>query len=316
MAGTIITTTTANATATADRPEIPILGTATGPDTTIAITITTAMTRMIITAMASATASGACRAIRTMATTMPEPADGAALLKLMTWLSPSFPVGGFSYSHGLESAAHDGLITDRDGLESWLSSLIEFGSGWNDAVLFAESWRRIRAGGDIAELSELAEAMAGARERHMETTLQGQAFVRAARGWSHPLTAALSEDAPYCVAVGAVAGAHGVPLEAALSAFLQAFASNLVQASIRLGVTGQTGAVETIAALEPIVLAASCSSPSACCISTGDAAAFGRAPIRAPAPARSSASGASRPCPRRARHLPSRWPCSSWHGPR
>lgn len=249
MAGTIM----ANATAMAARPAILISGTATGPDMTI--TLTTAMTSMIITAMASATASGACRAIRTMATTMIERPDGTALLKLMSWLSPSFPVGGFSYSHGLESAAHDGLIADRDDLESWLSSLIEFGSGWNDAILFAESWRRIRSGGDIAELSELAEAMAGARERHMETTLQGQAFVRAARGWSHELTAALSEDTPYCVAVGAVSGAHGVPLEAALSAFLQAFASNLVQASIRLGVTGQTGAVETIAALEPMVLA-------------------------------------------------------------
>jgi urease accessory protein len=65
----------------------------------------------------------------------------------------------------------------------------------------------------------------------------------------------LSGATPYCVAVGAVAGAHGVPLADALAAFLQAFATNLVQAGIRLGVTGQTGGVETVAALEPLILA-------------------------------------------------------------
>jgi urease accessory protein len=211
------------------------------------------MTTMIM-ALAGVTRSGVCPAIRTMATTMPDAMHGAALLRLMTWLSPSFPVGGFSYSHGLESAVHDGLVTERADLQAWLSTLIEMGSGWNDAVLFAESWRRARTSGDIGELSELAEAMAGARERHMETTLQGKAFVQAAGGWDHPLVAALADDTPYCVAVGAVSGAHGVPLETALSAFLQAFASNLVQASIRLGITGQTGAIETIAALEPVIL--------------------------------------------------------------
>jgi urease accessory protein len=188
-----------------------------------------------------------------MATTMTE--HPAALLRLMTWLSPAFPVGGFSYSHGLESAVDDGLIADRAELEAWLVSLLEIGSAWNDAVLFAESWRRVRNGGDLRELADLAEALAGSRERHLEATHQGNAFLRAAAGWPHPLLASLGETAPYCVAVGSVAGAHGVPLETALGVWLQAFSSNLAQASIRLGVMGQAGAVETIAALEPLVLA-------------------------------------------------------------
>ena len=61
---------------------------------------------------------------------------------------------------------------------------------------------------------------------------------------------------PLCVAVGAAAGAHGLPLEPALAVFLQAFASNLAQAAIRLGVTGQSGAVSVVAALEGKVLEA------------------------------------------------------------
>lgn len=205
------------------------------------------------TTTANATHMGACPAIRITATAMAE--QQAGLLRLMTWLSPVFPVGGFSYSHGLERAAHDGRVTDRDGLEAWLGALIEVGSGWNDAVLFAEAWRRADAGEDLDDLAELAEALAGSLERHRETTLQGQAFLAAAEGWPHPVLERLPRSTPYCIAVGAVAGAHAVPLADALAAYLQAFCANLVQAAIRLSVTGQSGAIATIAALEPRVLA-------------------------------------------------------------
>lgn len=183
------------------------------------------------------------------------PETPSAQLRLMTWLSPAFPVGGYSYSHGLESAVEDGLVPDRDGLQDWISSLVGHGSMWNDAVLLAESRRRARSGGDLAEIAQLGEALSGSQERHLESMLQGEAFAGAAAAWPHPMLAGLPATCPYCVAVGAVAGAHGVALESALAAFLQAFASNLCQAAIRLGVTGQTGAVATIAALEPLVLA-------------------------------------------------------------
>ena len=190
---------------------------------------------------------------------MPESRPEAAQLRLMAFLSPSFPVGGFSYSHGLERAAHDGLLPDAAALQDWLSDLIAFGSGWNDALLFAEAHRRASpnsatASGDLDELAELAEALAGSEERHRETMLQGAAFLKAARAWPHPVMDRLPADCPYCVAAGAILGAHQVALETALPAWLQAFAMNLVQAAIRLGVTGQQGALAIVAALEPLIL--------------------------------------------------------------
>jgi urease accessory protein len=173
------------------------------------------------------------------------------LIRLQAWLSPAFPVGSFSYSHGLESAVDARLIADASGLRQWLAALVAFGSGWNDAVLFAEAWRRAKAGGDLNALAELGEALAGSRERHGETMLQGAAFRAAAmNGWPHQILESLPTDCPYAVAVGAAAGAHGLPLEATLAVFLHAFAANLAQAAIRLGVTGQNGAVSVIAALE------------------------------------------------------------------
>lgn len=194
--------------------------------------------------------------IMTMAITMTERPAGAALLRLMAWLSPSFPVGGFSYSHGLERAVHDGLIADSKDLAAWLETLVEMGSGWNDAVLFAESWRCARDGGDLTEAAALAEALAGSRERHLETLLQGAAFLKAASAWPCPALERLPADCPYCVAVGAVAGSHGIGLAEALPAFLQAFFSNLVQAAIRLGVVGQVDASTLLAGFESLALGA------------------------------------------------------------
>ncbi|MCE3543545.1 hypothetical protein LXJ56_25530, partial [Escherichia coli] len=98
-----------------------------------------------------------------------------ALLRLMTWLSPAFPVGAFSYSHGIERAIHDGLIRDKDTLHAWLIDLLHHGSIWNDAVLFAAGWHDAREGGDCQSIAALGEAMAGSKERHMETMLQGSA---------------------------------------------------------------------------------------------------------------------------------------------
>ncbi|WP_262332335.1 urease accessory protein UreF [Bosea sp. BH3] len=180
--------------------------------------------------------------------------DATTLARLMTWLSPAFPVGAFAYSHGLERAIHDGLIADRLALVAWLHALLEHGSGWNDAVLLAETWRRTSAGEDIAEVAELGEAMAGSRERHMETTLQGGAFVDAMTSWGTVELADGEGAMPYPVAVGTASARHAVRLEEALVAYLHAFASNLVQASVRLVPLGQRDGVAALAALEPVVL--------------------------------------------------------------
>jgi urease accessory protein len=206
-----------------------------------------------------------------MSTTMTERAGGASLLRLMTWLSPAFPVGGFSYSHGLERAVHDRLVTDAASLEEWLAQLIELGSGWNDALLFSESSRRAASGEDLAEVKELAEALAGSRERHRETMLQGEAFLKAAAAW-RPDPVALPANSPYCVVVGAVSGASGIALGDALGAFVQAFTSNLVQVAMRLGIVGQTDAMGIVARLEPKVLAVTARAADASLDDLGSAA--------------------------------------------
>jgi urease accessory protein len=180
-----------------------------------------------------------------------------ALVRLMTWLSPAFPVGGFAYSGGLERAVHDRLVTDAGQLGLWLDALVASGAWWNDAVLLSEAWRSHDDAARLYAVRSLAESLAGSAERHAEIILQGEAFVTAAAAWPHPVLARLGAGPPYAVAVGAVAGAHGIDLESTLAAFLHAVASQAVSAAIRLGVLGQRHAVEVLAGLEgPILHAA------------------------------------------------------------
>ncbi len=186
-------------------------------------------------------------------TPMTDRADTQALLRLVTWMSPAFPVGAFSYSGGLEQAVHDGLVTGAPGLARWLQALIRHGSSWNDAVLLAESYRACGDAARLAAVRELAEALAGSRERHMETMLQGEAFLTAATHWPHPLLETLTGAVAYPVAVGALAGAHRTGLEPALAAYLHSTVSNLVSVAIRCGVTGQTHGVGVLAGLEPVI---------------------------------------------------------------
>jgi urease accessory protein len=178
----------------------------------------------------------------------------AHLLRLMTWLSPAFPVGAFSYSHGLETVIRDGTIAEAEALSAWIAGLVEHGSGWTDAVLFKAAWDAAAAGDapGLAEIVELAEALAPSLERRRETLGQGEAFLTAARPWGPPV---LSGAVAYPVAVGAVAASANIPLEIALTAWLHAFAANLVSVAVRAVPLGQTDGVAVIAELEPVILA-------------------------------------------------------------
>jgi urease accessory protein len=178
--------------------------------------------------------------------------------RLLVWLSPSFPVGAFAYSHGLELAADRGWINDRGGVEAWLADLVEMGSLRNDLILLATSWRAVTAGDwqHLADVNALALALQPSSERRLEIVTQGNAFLSTmAAAWPceslNPARAALHGDVAYPVAIGAAAAAHGLALDGTCLAFGIAFVSGLVSAAIRLSLVGQTDGQRIIAALMP-----------------------------------------------------------------
>jgi urease accessory protein len=187
--------------------------------------------------------------------------EAAALYRLMTWLSPAFPVGAFSYSSGIEWAVEAGDIVDGATLQDWLSSMLE-GPGFCDGVFLTHAHRMAAASDDamLREVAELAAAFAPSRERHLETSAQGRAFIEIARAaWNcdglDRQIAACDGTIVYPVAVGIVSSAHAIPLAPTMHAFLHALTSNWISASARLIPLGQTDSQRALAALEPVVVA-------------------------------------------------------------
>jgi len=187
----------------------------------------------------------------------------AGLYRLLTWLSPGFPVGGYAYSHGIERAVEERLVTDCESLRRWVAAIVLNGAGRLDAGFFRAAWQAVSDDDGAALLSaaEWAGAMRATRETALESAAQGQAFVDAlAAAWPTPAlapwiaTLAGSGRAPaYAVAVGVAAAVAAVPLRHGLLAYLHALAANLVSAGVRLVPLGQNDGQRALAALEPTV---------------------------------------------------------------
>jgi urease accessory protein len=177
----------------------------------------------------------------------------AALQRLLQWFSPGYPVGAFSFSHGLEWAVEAGLVRDRSSLEGWLTDVLRHGAGWSDAVLLTHAFAAAGDSGRLAEIAALADALPATSELHLETIMQGDAFTRVTEAVWPGLESRLPPDPAYPVAVGVAAARHGLPLPATLAAFLHALAANLVSAGVRLIPLGQTDGQKALAALGPVV---------------------------------------------------------------
>jgi urease accessory protein len=180
----------------------------------------------------------------------------------MAWLSPAYPVGAFSYSGGVEWAVEAGDVADAETLRRWIAAMIAEGGGFCDAVLFAHAHRAAAASDDagLCTTAELAAALVPSKERFLETTAQGRAFLDATRAaWPcaalDRLLAVWQGALAYPIAVAVAAAGHGIALEPALSAFLQAVVANLVSAGVRLIPLGQTDGQRLVAALEGVIAA-------------------------------------------------------------
>jgi urease accessory protein len=181
----------------------------------------------------------------------------------MAWLSPAYPVGAFSYSSGLEWVVEAGDVRDAETLRKWLAVLIGEGGGFCDAVFFVHAHRAIATHNDgaLRAVAELAAAFVPTKERLLETTAQGRAFVDATRAaWPSAALERLdvSWQGPVAlpIAVGVTCAGHGIACEPALQTFLQALTANWISAGVRLIPLGQTDGQRVLAALEPNVAAA------------------------------------------------------------
>lgn len=261
---TTMPTVTRAGAATTTRTIMPIMATP--------ITTTTTATTMPPKVMSTARAA----AMTTSMADQPGAAQGEGptpalpdLLPLFAWLSPSFPVGAYAYSHALEWAVEAGDVKDEASLAVQVSDLMRLGFGRSDGILLAHAWRATMAedGAALGEVNALAVCLAPSAELRLETCQQGRSFLDAVRAaWPSPAleTAAggLSGEVAYPVAVGLAAGAHRIPLGPTLEGFLLALVQALVSSGIRLAPVGQTAGTRVVAGLAPAVRALAADIPA------------------------------------------------------
>ncbi|MEZ5934024.1 MAG: urease accessory protein UreF [Alphaproteobacteria bacterium] len=186
--------------------------------------------------------------------------ESHGLYRLLSWLSPSYPIGSFSYSHGLEAAIEAGFVSDAETLTTWLTDIVEEGAGRNDAIFLRAAYEASLADDDqaLSKVADLAAAFQPSAELLLETTAQGRAFLdTTSAAWPAATLERLRQVQPgrlaLPVVVGAAAAGHGVPPGAALHGYLHGFSANLVSAGVRLVPLGQTDGQRIIAALEPVI---------------------------------------------------------------
>jgi urease accessory protein len=234
------------------------------PTTAVTADAIASMTAIRISTMTGAIMTDEKRMSRSD-TRRPATTDGkmlsqVALYRLMTWLSPAYPVGAFSYSSGIEWAVEAGDIRDIETLRHWLEAMLTEGSGMSDGILFNHAHRAVTCGDDasLVETAGLAAAFVPTRERYRETTALGRAFVDVTcAAWPCPALTKLQQlwhgAVAYPIAVGVACAGHAIPLAPALHAFLAAVTSNWVSAGVRLIPLGHTDGQRVLQALEPAV---------------------------------------------------------------
>jgi urease accessory protein len=195
-----------------------------------------------------------------------ETGSSSALYRLLAWLSPGFPVGSFAFSHGLEAAAARGAVHDRYSLQIWISAIVASGGGRIDADILRDAHRASSAGdiGVLTDANRRGVAFRATAETRLETTAQGEAFLATCRAaWPNPVldcwAERISESGEavcYAAAIGAATAQAAIALDCALLGYLQALASTLVSAGLRLGIVGQTDGQRILAGLEPVIAAA------------------------------------------------------------
>ena len=172
----------------------------------------------------------------------------ADLLHLHQWLSPAFPVGGFAFSQGLETAIARGLVRDGAGVAGWARAAICDGAGRVDAVLLAHARQ---PGAELGHLADLSRAYAVSAERLVEAEETGAAFLaRIARitGRAAPL------PLPYPVAVGWASAPLAVTTETVAAFWLHALAAQIVGAAVRFLPLGAAEGQAILGDLAPAIL--------------------------------------------------------------
>ena len=190
----------------------------------------------------------------------PPPLPAAALLQLMWLASPALPVGGFSYSEGLEAAVDQGLVADEASAARWLQDQLQLSLQRADLPLVASAmaaWQR-RDGARLVTLNDWALQTRETFEMRQQTEQMGRSLADWLRQRDPaddrlPLLAALQPSPTWPVAFALAAARTGAPRREALLAFGYGWAENMVGAAVKAVPLGQSAGQRLLGALAQVL---------------------------------------------------------------
>jgi urease accessory protein len=190
------------------------------------------------------------------------------LLPLLWLASPALPVGGFSYSEGLEAAVEAGLVTNEQQGADWLAQQLHLTLARAELVIVRraiEAWKRC----DLETIEELNDWVLRTRETaelRQQTEQMGRSMVEWVKSVKPgALTPALSQrerererekSLAYPIAWAFAAASFDVDTKAAMHAFPFGWAENMVQAAVRVVPLGQSAGQRILARLAQEIPAA------------------------------------------------------------
>jgi urease accessory protein len=167
--------------------------------------------------------------------------DGA-LLQLIWLASPALPIGGFSYSEGLEAAVDRGLITDEATAGAWLSDQLQLTLSRSDMPLIGqaiEAWRRDEPS-RIEQLDAWVRTTRETSELRQQTEQMGRSLVEWLKAVQPQVALRAAQPLTYPVAFALAASAGTAPPRDCLLAFAFGWAENMMQAAIKSVPLGQS----------------------------------------------------------------------------
>ena len=189
--------------------------------------------------------------------------SAASLLQLMWLASPALPVGGFSYSEGLEAAVEAGLVRNEADAGTWLRDQLHLSLARSDLAVCArafKAWQR-RDAQTLAELNDWVTTTRETSELRQQTQQMGRSLCEWLKNRSEvdDRVAQLKAFAPaptWPVAFALAAAQTGAPLREALLSHAFGWAENMVQAALKAVPLGQSAGQRVLAALTADIPAA------------------------------------------------------------
>lgn len=178
----------------------------------------------------------------------------AALLQLIWLASPALPVGGFSYSEGLEAAVEAALVKDEATAADWLVEQLHVALSRSDLPALCSAVEALRAG-DLARAQALDAWVLRTRET-AELRQQTEQMGRSLGEWRKSLGQEPGAWQTYPVAFAAAAAAGTASVREIAMAFTFGWAENMMQAAIKAVPLGQGAGQRILARLAADIPAA------------------------------------------------------------